>query len=128
MPPDPHVSTKLNRSHAVCGDTALILPNLGRTDHDIQATGEQFVTVEDSMSIVHQSRGRLTPPSEHLLSEVAIVCRLARRTLGDTPAIHWEDFEADYDRIASESLAWCLISRISTPECVSPGDSGCPIR
>jgi molybdopterin-dependent oxidoreductase alpha subunit len=94
-----HVSTKLNRSHAVCGDTALILPTLGRTDHDIQATGEQFVTVEDSMSIIHQSHGRLTPPSEHLLSEVAIICRLARRTLGDTPSIHWEDFEADYDAI-----------------------------
>jgi molybdopterin-dependent oxidoreductase alpha subunit len=94
-----HVSTKLNRSHAVCGDTALILPTLGRTDRDIQATGEQFVTVEDSMSIVHQSHGRLTPPSEHLLSEVAIICRLARHTLGDTPAIHWEDFEADYDAI-----------------------------
>jgi molybdopterin-dependent oxidoreductase alpha subunit len=94
-----HVSTKLNRSHAVCGDTALILPTLGRTDRDMQATGEQFVTVEDSMSIVHQSHGRLSPPSEQLLSEVAIICRLARRTLGDTPAIHWEDFEAGYDTI-----------------------------
>jgi molybdopterin-dependent oxidoreductase alpha subunit len=94
-----HVSTKLNRSHVVCGETALILPTLGRTDRDVQATGEQFVTVEDSMSIVHQSHGRLSPPSEQLLSEVAIICRLARRTLGDTPAIHWEDFEADYDTI-----------------------------
>jgi molybdopterin-dependent oxidoreductase alpha subunit len=94
-----HVSTKLNRSHVVCGETALILPTLGRTDRDVQATGEQFVTVEDSMSIVHQSRGRLSPPSEQLLSEVAIICRLARRILGDTPAIHWEDFEADYDTI-----------------------------
>src|SRR6201996_6556698 len=94
-----HISTKLNRSHAVCGDTALILPTLGRADRDLQATGEQFVTVEDSMSIVHQSHGRLRPPSEQLLSEVAIICRLARRTLGDTPAIHWEDFEADYDSI-----------------------------
>jgi molybdopterin-dependent oxidoreductase alpha subunit len=94
-----HVSTKLNRSHAVCGETALILPTLGRTDRDVQATGEQFVTVEDSMSIVHQSHGRLSPPSERLLSEVAIICRLALRTLGDTPAIHWEDFEADYDSI-----------------------------
>ncbi|OBK40470.1 hypothetical protein A5658_21850 [Mycobacterium sp. 1245111.1] len=94
-----HVSTKLNRSHAVCGETALILPTLGRTDRDLQATGEQFVTVEDSMSIVHQSRGRLRPPSEHLLSEVAIICRLAQRTLDDTPGIHWEDFEADYDTI-----------------------------
>src|ERR1700742_3328627 len=94
-----HVSTKLNRSHVVCGETALILPTHGRSDRDIQATGEQFVTVEDSMSIVHQSHGRLAPASRHLLSEVAIVCRLARRTLGATPAIPWEDFEADYDLI-----------------------------
>jgi molybdopterin-dependent oxidoreductase alpha subunit len=94
-----HVSTKLNLSHAVCGKTALILPTLGRSDRDEQSTGEQFVTVEDSMSIVHQSHGRLHPASEHLLSEVAIVCRLARRTLGVTPAIPWENFEADYDLI-----------------------------
>ncbi len=94
-----HISTKLNQSHVVCGDTALILPTLGRSDRDIQATGEQFITVEDSMSIVHQSHGRLAPASEQLLSEVAIVCRLARRTLGDTPEIPWEDFEADYDLI-----------------------------
>jgi molybdopterin-dependent oxidoreductase alpha subunit len=94
-----HISTKLNRSHAVCGETALILPTLGRSDRDFQATGEQFVTVEDSMSIVHQSRGRLTPASEDLLSEVAIICRLARRTLGETPEIPWEKFESDYDVI-----------------------------
>ncbi len=101
------VSTKLNRSHTVCGETALILPTLGRSDRDVQATGEQFVTVEDSMSEVHASRGRLDPASPHLLSEVAIICRLARRTLGDHGAggsIPWEDFESDYglirDRIA----------------------------
>ncbi|OBF33850.1 hypothetical protein A5724_01585 [Mycobacterium sp. ACS1612] len=94
-----HISTKLNMSHAVCGETALILPTLGRSDRDVQATGEQFITVEDSMSIVHQSRGRLTPASEHLLSEVAIVCRLARRTLGDSHEIGWEKFESDYDMI-----------------------------
>ncbi|WGX95473.1 FdhF/YdeP family oxidoreductase [Nocardioides sp. L-11A] len=98
------ISTKLNRSHTVCGDTALILPTLGRSDRDVQATGEQFVTVEDSMSEVHQSRGRLEPASPHLLSEVAIIGRLARRTLGEGGAVPWEDFEADYalvrDRIA----------------------------
>jgi molybdopterin-dependent oxidoreductase alpha subunit len=94
-----HVSTKLNLSHAVCGRTALILPTLGRSDRDVQAGGEQFVTVEDSMSNVHQSHGRLDPASEHLLSEVAIVCRLARHTLGQAPAIPWEDFEADYDLV-----------------------------
>ncbi len=98
------VSTKLNRSHTVVGDTALILPTLGRSDRDVQATGEQFVTVEDSMSEVHQSRGRLDPASPHLLSEVAIISRLARRVLGADNPIPWEDFEADYalvrDRIA----------------------------
>jgi molybdopterin-dependent oxidoreductase alpha subunit len=94
-----HVSTKLNLSHAVCGETALILPTLGRSDRDVQATGEQFVTVEDSMSIVHQSHGRLDPASEHLLSEVAIVSRLASRTLEKAAAIPWEDFETDYDLV-----------------------------
>ncbi|WP_278258952.1 molybdopterin dinucleotide binding domain-containing protein [Nocardioides convexus] len=86
------------------GETALILPTLGRSDRDVQASGEQFVTVEDSMSEVHQSRGRLEPASPHLLSEVAILCRLARRVLGAGNPIPWEDFEADYalirDRIA----------------------------
>jgi molybdopterin-dependent oxidoreductase alpha subunit len=99
-----HISTKLNRSHTVCGDTALILPTLGRSDRDVQATGVQFYTVEDSMSEVHASRGKLPPASPHLLSEVAIIARLARRTLGADPDIPWEEFEADYgavrDRIA----------------------------
>src|SRR4029077_12855310 len=64
-----HVSTKLNRAHLVTGRQALILPCLGRTEVDAQATGNQFVTVEDSMSVVHASRGGLPPASEHLLSE-----------------------------------------------------------
>lgn len=93
------ISTKLNRSHTVCGETALILPTLGRSDRDIQASGEQFVTVEDSMSEVHASRGRLDPASPHLLSEVAIISRLAQRTLGTTPAIPWAEFEADYNAV-----------------------------
>ncbi|MER6690891.1 FdhF/YdeP family oxidoreductase [Streptomyces minutiscleroticus] len=91
-----HISTKLNRSHTVCGETALILPTLGRTERDVQAGGEQFVTVEDSMSQVHASRGVLEPASKHLLSEVAILSRLARRTLGDKVPVRWERFEADY--------------------------------
>ncbi|MCW5249371.1 FdhF/YdeP family oxidoreductase [Streptomyces sp. SHP 1-2] len=99
-----HVSTKLNRSHAVTGARALILPTLGRTERDVQAGGEQFVTVEDSMGMVHASRGRLEPASPHLLSEPAIVCRLARRVLGGRSRVPWEEFERDYgavrDRIA----------------------------
>jgi len=99
-----HISTKLNRSHTVCGEIALILPTLGRSDKDFQAGGEQFVTVEDSMSQVHASHGRLEPASDKLLSEVAILARLARRALGEKVSIPWEQFEADYgtirDRIA----------------------------
>ncbi|WP_435970679.1 FdhF/YdeP family oxidoreductase [Streptomyces sp. Qhu_M48] len=99
-----HVSTKLNRSHAVTGARALILPTLGRTDKDVQRSGKQFVTVEDSMSLVHASRGNLPPASPHLLSEPAIVARMARAVLGDGSATPWERFEEDYatirDRIA----------------------------
>ncbi|WP_055478756.1 FdhF/YdeP family oxidoreductase [Sphaerimonospora mesophila] len=94
------VSTKLNRSHAVCGEEALILPTLGRTERDVQRGGEQFVTVEDSMGMVHGSRGRLRPASAALLSEVAIVSRLAREVFGDDdPHVPWAEFEADYDAI-----------------------------
>ncbi|MEY6565430.1 FdhF/YdeP family oxidoreductase [Streptomyces sp. PGLac3x] len=99
-----HVSTKLNRSHAVTGAHALILPTLGRTERDVQAGGEQFVTVEDSMGMVHASRGRLEPAGPALLSETAIVCRLARAVLGEKSATPWEEFEGDYalirDRIS----------------------------
>ncbi|MFM9443984.1 FdhF/YdeP family oxidoreductase [Streptomyces acidiscabies] len=99
-----HVSTKLNRSHVVTGARALILPTLGRTERDLQGSGEQFVTVEDSMGMVHASRGRLKPASTQLLSEPAIVCRLARRVLKDRTSTPWEEFEKDYasirDRIA----------------------------
>ncbi|MFH8725958.1 FdhF/YdeP family oxidoreductase [Streptomyces termitum] len=99
-----HVSTKLNRSHAVTGRRALILPTLGRTDKDVQRGGRQFVTVEDSMGLVHASRGNLPPAGPHLLSEPAIVARMARAVLGAGSATPWEEFEADYaavrDRIA----------------------------
>ncbi|WP_326550768.1 FdhF/YdeP family oxidoreductase [Micromonospora sp. NBC_01813] len=93
-----HVSTKLNRSHVVPGETSLILPCLGRTERDRQAGGDQFVTVEDSMSAVHASRGRLAPAADQLLSEVAIVARLARATLPDSP-VPWEAYQADYRTI-----------------------------
>ncbi len=93
------ISTKLNRSHVVHGRTALILPTLGRTDRDTRASGKQLVSVEDSMSMVHLSRGSLTPPSEHLRSEVAIVCELARTLLGQGHPVPWESFKGDYDRV-----------------------------
>jgi molybdopterin-dependent oxidoreductase alpha subunit len=92
-----HISTKLNRTHALPGGESLILPCLGRTERDLQASGEQFVTVEDSMSQVHASRGRLAPASPHLLSEVAIVARLGRALLGD--ALPWARFEESYSAV-----------------------------
>ena len=94
-----HVSTKLNRSHTVVGDTALILPCLGRTETDRQAAGDQFVTVEDSMGMVHASRGRLDPASPHLRSEVAIVAALAAATLGEGTGVDWTGFTDDYATI-----------------------------
>ncbi|MGW5052240.1 FdhF/YdeP family oxidoreductase [Actinokineospora sp. NPDC004072] len=90
-----HVSTKLNRSHVVHGRTALILPTLGRTERD----GDQFVTVEDSMSVVHRSRGRLAPASPHLRSEVAIICGVAQALFGPDHPVPWADYIDDYDRI-----------------------------
>ncbi|MEU3964086.1 FdhF/YdeP family oxidoreductase [Streptomyces buecherae] len=115
-----HVSTKLNRSHVVTGARALILPTLGRTERDTQASGDQFVTVEDSMGMVHASRGRLEPASAQLLSEPAIVCRLARRVLGERSRTPWEEFERDYglvrDRIARVIPGFeDFNARVSTP-------------
>ncbi|WP_034276880.1 FdhF/YdeP family oxidoreductase [Actinospica robiniae] len=93
------VSTKLNRSHAVTGDAALILPCLGRTERDEQAGGEQFVSVEDSMSMVHKSRGRLSPASPHLRSEVSVVAGLGRVLFGDDDQVDWAGLAGDYDLI-----------------------------
>ncbi|MGH8029298.1 MAG: FdhF/YdeP family oxidoreductase [Arenimonas sp.] len=94
-----HVSTKLNRSHLVHGREALILPCLGRSEVDLQAHGPQAVSVEDSMSMVHLSEGMNAPASEHLLSEPAIVARLAEATLGSNSKVPWRDLVEDYDRI-----------------------------
>ena len=93
------VSTKLNRSHVVHGTTALILPSLGRTDKDLQNGVKQQVSVEDSMSMVHLSRGSLQPPGEQVRSEVAIVCQLARALFGQDHPVPWQAFQADYDRV-----------------------------
>jgi molybdopterin-dependent oxidoreductase alpha subunit len=92
------VSTKLNRGHLVHGQQALILPVLARSDIDMQLSGRQSITVEDSMSMVHASHGLVDPPSEHLKSEVAIICGMAKATLPDC-GIDWDYFVADYNRI-----------------------------
>ena len=97
-----HISTKLNRAHLITGEQALILPCLGRTERDLQASGAQFVSVENSMGIVHSSRGRLAPASPHLLSEPQIVARMAAATLGQRSRVPWLWLVENYDRIRDE--------------------------
>jgi molybdopterin-dependent oxidoreductase alpha subunit len=94
-----HVSTKLNRSHLITGERALILPCLGRTEEDIQTTGKQFLTIEDSMGIINPSEGFFPPASLELMSDVAIVANLARATLGSRTTTNWLGFAADYNLI-----------------------------
>jgi molybdopterin-dependent oxidoreductase alpha subunit len=104
-----HVSTKLHRGHLVTGEQALILPCLGRTEQDVQAGHPQFVTVENSMGVVHASRGSSSPASDMLLSEPRIVARLGAAT-GAAQFIHWSDLADDYDRIRAR------IARV-VPDC-----------
>ncbi|GLX12518.1 oxidoreductase [Pseudomonas straminea] len=92
------ISTKLNRSHLTTGKDALILPCLGRTDIDIQASGPQAITVEDSFSMIHASYGQLEPLSKEMRSEPAIVAGIAKATLGNHP-VDWDAMIADYSRI-----------------------------
>ncbi|TIN69220.1 MAG: FdhF/YdeP family oxidoreductase [Mesorhizobium sp.] len=94
-----HIATKLNRSHLLTATTTLVLPCLGRTDLDVQASGPQSVTVEDSMSMVHASRGFLNPPGKAVRSEPAIIAGIAKATLGDRHGIDWDGMIANYDRI-----------------------------
>ncbi|PVY29928.1 FdhF/YdeP family oxidoreductase [Williamsia muralis] len=93
------ISTKINRGHLVCGETALILPTLGRTEKDVQASGLQYISVEDSTCSVHASRGPLAPASAHLKSEVAIITSIAEATIGDRHGINWEAMRDDYRNI-----------------------------
>jgi molybdopterin-dependent oxidoreductase alpha subunit len=93
-----HINTKLNRSHLLIGKESILLPVLGRTERDVQESGVQSVTVEDSMSMVHASRGRLAPASPHLRSEPAIIAGIAMATRPDSK-VDWRHLIADYDRI-----------------------------
>ena len=92
------ISTKLNRSHLIHGQQALILPCLGRTDIDLQGEGPQAVTVEDSFSMVHASNGQLKPLSRQMRSEPAVIAGIAAATLGSKP-VDWHWLVADYGRI-----------------------------
>src|SRR6185437_5326940 len=100
-----HVSTKLNRSHLVHGEEALILPCLARSDRDFTGGSQQFVSCENSMGVVQSSEGILAPVSKNLMSEPAIVCHLAKATLGKRPqgsVVNWDRYLASYDAIRDD--------------------------
>ncbi|WP_183562609.1 FdhF/YdeP family oxidoreductase [Mucilaginibacter sp. SP1R1] len=94
-----HVSTKLNRSHLVHGDEALILPTLSRSDKDIVNGEAQFISCENSMGVVQMSKGMLEPVSTQMMSENQIVCRLAKATLGSRSVVDWNTYEKSYDAV-----------------------------
>lgn len=94
-----NIATKLNRTHLLTGKAAWVLPCLGRTEIDVQAGGRQSVTVEDSMSMVHASRGMRQPASEHLRSEPWIVAQMAHATFGEDACVDWQGLGGDYDRV-----------------------------
>jgi molybdopterin-dependent oxidoreductase alpha subunit len=96
------ISTKLNRSHLVTGEEALILPTFGRSDRDVINGAEQIVSCENSMGVVQMSKGNLKPVSEHLLSESVIVARLAHAVFGIGSAIDWEKYQTHYDYIRDD--------------------------
>lgn len=93
------ISTKLNRSHLITGREAIILPCLGRSEVDERATGPQFISMENSMGIVHTSQGKLKPASVQLRSEPAIVAGMAEAVLGDKTRVPWATFREDYGKI-----------------------------
>ena len=123
-----HVSTKLNRSHVVNGRTALILPALGRSEKDLTGGREQRVTVEDSMCAVHASKGPLEPASEHLRSEVDIVCSLALATLPDQATSRGRPSAPTTPRSGAGSPGWCPAVRRTTRRSTSRAASPCRTR
>ncbi|CCA89918.1 FdhF/YdeP family oxidoreductase [Novosphingobium sp. PP1Y] len=91
-----HIATKLNRTHCMPGKSSWILPCLVRAEEDIQKTGSQWVSIEDSFSHIYGSKGKRKPASGHLMSETAIICELAKATLPANPRWTWDAWRADY--------------------------------
>jgi molybdopterin-dependent oxidoreductase alpha subunit len=102
-----HVSIKLNRSHLVHGEEALILPTLSRSDKDMVNGVAQFISTENSMGVVQSSKGILQPVSDHLINETHIVCEMAKATLGSRSVVDWNKYENSYDEIR-DVIARCI--------------------
>jgi molybdopterin-dependent oxidoreductase alpha subunit len=96
------VSTKLNRSHLITGEEALILPTYGRSDKDIHNGEEQFISCENSMGVIQMSKGNLRPVSNELMSESLIVCNLAKATLGNRSKVNWNKYMQHYNHIRDD--------------------------
>ena len=115
------IATKLNRSHLVPGEVTFLLPCLSRIERDVQASGPQTVTMEDSTSVIHPSFGDVEPSSKDLLSETKIVAELAKATLAPNPKLNWTEWTADYakvrDAIAESYPQWFsdFNSKLSKP-------------
>ncbi len=93
------IATKLNRSHLINGEVAYLLPCLGRSEEDMQASGPQTVTMEDSLSCIHGSVGKRKPASEHLPSELAIIAGMAKATVPPNPKVLWDEWVGDYSKV-----------------------------
>jgi molybdopterin-dependent oxidoreductase alpha subunit len=94
-----HIATRLDHTHLLPGKESWILPCLVRSEEDIQESGNQFVSIEDSFSHIYSSKGKRTPASKHLMSETAIICELAKASLPFNPRWLWDEWRADYARI-----------------------------
>jgi len=103
-----HVSTKLNRSHLVHGEEALILPTLSRSDKDIVSGEAQFISCENSMGVVQSSKGILNPISDQLINETQIVCLMAKATLGNRSVVNWDKYANSYNEIR-DVIAQCIM-------------------
>jgi len=103
-----HVSTKLNRSHLVHGEEALILPTLSRSDKDIVSGEAQFISCENSMGVVQSSKGILNPISDQLINETQIVCLMAKATLGNRSVVDWDKYANSYNEIR-DVIAQCIM-------------------
>lgn len=96
------VSTKLNRTHLIHGQEAIILPTLSRSDIDMVNGEIQFITTENSMGVVQSSKGMLKPVSDNLINETQIVCKMAMATLGNKSVINWQQYHDSYDAVRDD--------------------------
>jgi molybdopterin-dependent oxidoreductase alpha subunit len=99
LPLSVQIATKLNHTHLIHGETAYLLPCLGRIEIDRQASGEQAVSMEDSTGCMHGSRGMAEPASDKLLSEPAIVAGIAKALFGEAKNVPWDEWVADYAKV-----------------------------